>query len=199
MPLPAASLDAIALDRVFRAARTHRAWTGDPVTDDTLRAVYDLLKFGPTSGNCCPARIVFVKTREGKERLKPALDAGNVAQTMAAPVTAIIAYDLEFYEKLTFLVPHRDARKDFEGKPELIRFEAMRSGTLQGAYLIMAARALGLDCGPMGGFDAAKVDAEFFPEGTVKSNFLCNLGYGDPSKLHPRAPRLPFEEACSIE
>ena len=169
------------------------------MADETLRAVYDLLKFGPTSGNCCPARIVFVKTREGKERLKPALDAGNVAQTMAAPVTAIVAYDLEFYEKLPFLVPHRDARKDFVGKPELIRFEAMRSGTLQGAYLIIAARALGLDCGPMGGFDHAKLDAEFFPDGTVKSNFLCNLGYGDPTKLRPRAPRLPFEEACRIE
>ena len=199
MSLDSMSLDANALDRLFRAARTHRAWTGDPVTDATLRAVYDLLKLGPTSGNCCPARIVFVKTPEGKERLKPALDAGNVAQTMAAPVTAIVAYDLEFYEKLPFLVPHRDARKDFLGKPELIRFEAMRSGTLQGAYLIIAARALGLDCGPMGGFDHAKLDAEFFPGGTIKSNFLCNLGYGDPSKLHPRAPRLAFEEACRIE
>ena len=160
--------------------------------------IYELLKWGPTSGNCCPARIVFVKSVEAKERLRPALDAGNVAQTMAAPATAIIAYDLEFYEKLPFLVPHRDARSDFVGKPDLIRFEAMRSGTLQGAYLIIAARALGLDCGPMGGFDNAKLDAEFFPEGTVKSNFLCNLGYGDPSKLRPRAPRLPFEDACRI-
>ena len=191
-------LDSAGLDIIFRSARTHRAWTGQSVADDTLRAVYDLMKMGPTSGNCCPARIVFVKTRDGKERLRPALDPGNVAQTMAAPATAIIAYDLEFYEKLPVLVPHRDARSDFVGKPELIRFEAMRSGTLQGAYLIIAARALGLDCGPMGGFDHAKVDAEFFPEGSVKSNFLCNLGYGDPSKLHPRAPRLAFEEACRI-
>jgi 3-hydroxypropanoate dehydrogenase len=189
-------LDSAGLDVIFRSARTHRAWTGDSVTDDTLRAVYDLMKLGPTSGNCCPARIVFVKTRDGKERLRPALDPGNVAQTMAAPATAIIAYDLEFYEKLPLLVPHRDARSDFVGKPKLIRFEAMRSGTLQGAYLIIAARALGLDCGPMGGFDHDKVDAEFFPKGTVKSNFLCNLGYGDPSRLRPRAPRLPFEDAC---
>ena len=191
-------LDSAALDLVFRMARTHRAWNGAAVTDDTLRAVYDLMKMGPTSGNCCPARIVFVKSAGAKERLRPALDAGNVAQTMAAPATAIIAYDLEFYEKLPLLVPHRDARRDFVGKPELIRSNAMQSGTLQGAYLIIAARALGLDCGPMGGFDHAKVDAEFFPDGTVKSNFLCNLGYGDPSKLHPRAPRLPFEDACRV-
>ena len=192
-------LDDQPLDLIFRTARTHRAWTGEPVADETLHAVYDLMKWGPTSTNCCPARIVFVKTREGKERLKPALDAGNVAQTMAAPATAIVAYDLEFYEKLPFLVPHPDARSDFVGKPELIRFEAMRSGRLQGAYLIIAARAVGLDCGPMGGFDHAKVDAEFFPEGTVKSNFLCNLGYGDATKLKPRAPRLAFGDACRIE
>jgi len=192
-------LDDHALDQLFREARTHRAWTGEPVTDDTLRAVYDLMKLGPTSSNVCPARIVFVTTPEGKERLRPALDAGNVKQTMAAPATAILGYDLEFYEKLPILVPHRDARSDFVGKPELIRYEAMRSGTLQGAYFIIAARALGLDCGPMGGFDHAKLDAEFFPEGTIKSNFLCNLGHGDASKLHPRAPRLPFEETCRIE
>ena len=192
-------LDDHALDQLFREARTHRAWTGEPVTDDTLRAVYDLMKLGPTSSNVCPARIVFVTTPEGKERLRPALDAGNVKQTMAAPATAILAYDLEFYERLPILVPHRDARSDFVGKPELIRYEAMRSGTLQGAYFIIAARALGLDCGPMGGFDHAKLDAEFFPEGTIKSNFLCNLGHGDASKLHPRAPRLPFEETCRIE
>jgi 3-hydroxypropanoate dehydrogenase len=191
-------LDSAALDCIFREARTYRSWAPRTVADETLRAVYELLKWGPTSGNCCPARIVFVRTREGKERLRPALDAGNVAQTMAAPATAIIAYDLEFYEKLPSLVPHRDARRDFLGKPDLIRRNAMQSGTLQGAYLIIAARALGLDCGPMGGFDNERVDAEFFPEGVVKSNFLCNLGYGDPSKLHPRAPRLPFEEACRI-
>lgn len=192
-------LDATALDRIFRTARTYRAWNGEPVADATLHALYELMKWGPTSGNCCPARIVFVKSREAKERLRPALDAGNVAQTMAAPATAIVAYDLEFYEKLPTLVPHRDARSDFVGKPELARSTAVQSGTLQGAYLIVAARALGLDCGPMGGFDPAKVDAEFFPDGKVRSNFLCNLGYGDPAKLHPRAPRLAFEEVCRIE
>lgn len=192
------TLDSAALDLIFRNARTLRAWAPRDVADATLRAVYELMKLGPTSGNCCPARIVFVRSREGKERLQQALDRGNVAQTMAAPVTAIIAYDLEFYEKLPLLVPHRDARSDFVGKPELIRSNAMQSGTLQGAYLIIAARALGLDCGPMGGFDNSKVDAEFFPEGAVKSNFLCNLGYGDRSNLHPRAPRLAFEDACRI-
>jgi len=192
-------LTADALDRIFRTARTHRAWTDRTVTDETLRAIYELMKWGPTSSNCNPARIVFVKSPEAKDRLKPALDAGNVAQTMAAPATAIVAYDLEFFEKLPLLVPHRDARSDFLGKPELIRTTSSQSGTLQGAYLIIAARALGLDCGPMGGFDNAEVDAAFFPEGTIKSNFLCNLGYGDPAKLHARAPRLDFDEACRIE
>ena len=192
-------LDASSLDTIFRTARTHRVWTDEPVADETLQALYDLMKWGPTSGNCCPARIVFVKSRDAKERLKPALDAGNVAQTMAAPVTAIVAFDLEFYEQLPKLVPHRDARTPFIGKPELIRTTALQSGTLQGAYLIVAARALGLDCGPMGGFDAARVDRAFFAEGKVKSNFLCNLGHGDPAKLHPRAPRLAFDEACRIE
>jgi len=192
-------LDAAALDQIFRTARTHRAWTDEPIADETLQALYELMKWGPTSGNCCPARFVFVKSREAKERLKAALDPGNVAQTMAAPATAIIAYDLEFYEKLPQLVPHRDARTPFIGKPELIRTTALQSGTLQGAYLIVAARALGLDCGPMGGFDAAKVDSAFFPDGKVKSNFLCNLGHGDPATLHPRAPRLAFDEACRIE
>ena len=192
------SLSADILDRIFRTARTHRAWTARPVTDATLRAIYELMKWGPTSSNICPARIAFVTSPEAKERLRPALDAGNVAQTMAAPATAIVAYDLEFYEKLPLLVPHRDARTGFVGKPELIRTTAYQSGTLQGAYLIIAARALGVDCGPMGGFDNARVDATFFPEGTIKSNFLCNLGYGDPAKLHARAPRLAFDDACRI-
>jgi 3-hydroxypropanoate dehydrogenase len=192
------SLSADALDCIFRTARTHRAWTNRPVTDETLRAIYELMKWGPTSSNCSPARIVFLRSPEAKERLRPALDAGNVAQTMAAPATAIVAYDLEFHDKLPLLVPHRDVRSGFVGKPELIRTTAQQSGTLQGAYLIIAARALGLDCGPMGGFDNARVDAAFFPEGTVKSNFLCNLGYGDPAKLHARAPRLVFDDACRI-
>ena len=192
------SLSADALDCIFRTARTHRAWTARPVTDETLRAIHELMKWGPTSSNGCPARIAFVRSPEAKERLRPALDAGNVAQTMAAPATAIVAYDLEFHERLPLLAPHYDARSAFVGKPELIRTTAQQSGTLQGAYLIIAARALGLDCGPMGGFDNARVDATFFPEGTVKSNFLCNLGYGDPARLHSRAPRLQFDEACRI-
>jgi len=186
------------LDLIFRTARTYRAWRDVPVTDEILRALYELLRLGPTSGNCCPARFVFVRSPAAKERLRPALDAGNVAQTMAAPVTAIIAHDLEFYEKLPFLTPHYDARRAFIGNQALIESTAFRNGSLQGAYLIIAARALGLDCGPMSGFDNAKVDATFFPDGKVKSNFLCNLGYGDPARLRPRAPRLAFEDACAI-
>lgn len=193
------TLDAAALDQVFRNARTHRAWIDEPVSDDTLRAIYDLMKWGPTTANSCPARIVFVRSREAKERLKPALDSGNVAQTMAAPATAIVAYDLEFYEKLPTLAPHVDARSWFAGAPEEhLRTTALRNGSLQGAYLIIAARAVGLDCGPMSGFDNAKLDAAFFPGGSVRSNFLCNLGFGDPAKLRPRAPRLAFDEACTI-
>ena len=187
-----------ALDLIFRSARTHTHWLERPVDDETLHALYDLLKWGPTSANCSPARIVFVRSREAKERLRPALSAGNVDKTMAAPATAIIGHDLRFYDHLPRLFPHTDARSWFAGKDELIRTTAFRNGTLQGAYLIIAARSLGLDCGPMSGFDSARVDAEFFPGGTVKSNFLCNLGYGDPAKLHPRNPRLAFEEACQI-
>jgi 3-hydroxypropanoate dehydrogenase len=192
-------LDPASLDQIFRTARTHRAWADKPVSDDTLRALYDLMKWGPTTGNSCPARIVFVRSREAKEKLKPALDVGNVVQTMAAPVTAIVAYDLEFYERMPVLAPHTDARSWFAGKPEeQLRRTALRNGSLQGAYMIVAARAIGLDCGPMSGFDNTKVDAAFFPDGKVESNFLCNLGYGNPEKLHPRAPRLPFGEACTI-
>ena len=193
------TLEAAALDQLFRTARTYRAWRDQAVSDETLHSIYELMKWGPTSSNCCPARIVFVKTPEAKARLEPALDAGNVRQTMAAPATAIIGYDLEFYEKLPLLAPHADVRSGFVGKPELIRSTAFRNGSLQGGYLIVAARALGLDCGPMSGFDNAKVDAEFFPGGTIKSNFLCNLGYGDPAKLRPRAPRLAFDSACRID
>jgi 3-hydroxypropanoate dehydrogenase len=188
-----------ALDLVFRSARTHTHWLDRPVDDETLRALYDLLKWGPTSANCSPARIVFVRSRDAKERLRPALSAGNLDKTMAAPATAIIGYDLRFFDHLPRLFPHTDARSWFAGRDELIRTTAFRNGTLQGAYLIIAARALGLDCGPMSGFDNARVDAEFFAGETVKSNFLCNLGYGDPAKLHPRNPRLAFDEACRIE
>jgi 3-hydroxypropanoate dehydrogenase len=193
-----ATLDDTALDQLFRTARTHNGWLPQTVTDDELRALYELMKWAPTSANCSPARIVFVRTREGKERLRPALSPGNLDKTMAAPVTAIIGYDLEFYEKLPQLFPHTDARAWFAGKPALIETTALRNGSLQGAYLILAARALGLDCGPMSGFDNAKVDAEFFAGTAVRSNFLCNLGHGDPAKLFARSPRLGFDDACRI-
>ena len=192
-------LDDRALDVIFRNARTHNAWLPRPVSDETLRQVYDLMKWGPTSANCSPARILFVRSAEAKKRLEPALSAGNRAKTLAAPATAIIAYDTMFYDLLPRLFPHdQSARGWFAGKPTVIETTAFRNGTLQGAYLIIAARALGLDCGPMSGFDNDKVDAEFFPGGTVKSNFLCNLGYGDPAGLFPRSPRLGFDEACRI-
>jgi 3-hydroxypropanoate dehydrogenase len=187
-----------ALDILFREARTHNAWTDEPVSDTILRAVYELAKMGPTSANCSPLRVVFVRSPEGKRRLAPALSAGNLEKTMKAPATAILAYDLEFYEKLPFLFPHDDARPWFAGKPELIQATAFRNGTLQAAYLMLAARALGLDCGPMSGFDNAKVDAEFFPESSLRSNFLCNLGHGDPKGLFPRSPRFEFDETCRI-
>ena len=184
------------LDLVFRAARTHRAWRDEAVSDVLLEAVYDLAKMGPTSGNCSPMRLVFVRSAEAKERLRPALDAGNVEKTMRAPVTVIVGHDMEFYEKLPRLSPHVDARSWFVGNDPLIAETAFRNGSLGGAYFMLAARALGLDCGPMSGFDREKVDAAFFPDGRVRSNFLCNLGYGDPDALHPRAPRLEFAEAC---
>ncbi len=193
------SLNDTALDIIFRSARTHNGFVDQPVPDATLRAIYDLMKWGPTSGNSGPARFVFVRSREAKARLAPALSAGNHDKTMAAPVTVIVAFDLEFYEHLPRLFPHTDARSWFAGKPDHIRTTAFRNGTLQGAYFIIAARALGLDCGPMSGFDNAKVDAAFFPDGKVKSNFLINLGYGDSAKLRARNPRLTFDEACRIE
>ena len=172
----------------------------DKVRDDALLAqVYDLAKMGPTSANMCPMRLVFVKSKEAKEKLKPALQAGNVDKTMAAPVTAIIGMDIRFYEKLPKLFPHADAKAWFKDLPEnVLEYIALRNSSLQGAYFMLAARSLGLDCGPMSGFDNAKLDAEFFPDGRWKSNFLCNLGYGDASKLHPRNPRPSFEEACRI-
>jgi len=187
-----------ALNQIFREARTHRAWLPQPVPLDLLRRAYELAAFGPTSSNTTPARYVFLTTREAKERLRPALSPGNVEKTMSAPVTVIIAYDTEFYEKLSKLLPQADARSWFAGKPALIEETAFRNGSLEGGYFILAARALGLDCGPMSGFDPDKVNAEFFPDGKWKANFLCNLGYGDASKLFPRNPRLPFEEACVV-
>jgi 3-hydroxypropanoate dehydrogenase len=187
------------LDIIFRKARTHNVWLDKLVEDALLRQVYDLAKMGPTSANMCPMRIVFVKSREAKERLKPALDAGNVDKTMKAPVTAIIGMDIHFYEQLPKLFPHADAKAWFKDLPDnVLEYIALRNSSLQGAYFMLAARALGLDCGPMSGFDNAKVDAAFFAGTTIKSNFLCNLGHGDASKLYPRSPRLTFEEACKL-
>jgi 3-hydroxypropanoate dehydrogenase len=200
------------LDVLFRKARTLSAWLPKPVPDALLRELYQVLKWGPTSANSCPARFIFLRSVAAKERLRPALSAGNVAKTMAAPVTVIVAYDLKFYDKLPKLFPHNPAMRDnFANNPQLVEETAKRNSSLQGAYLILAARALGLDCGPMSGFDNAKVDEEFFaagkcedcgeeffPAGHVKSNFLCNIGYGDSSKLFPRSPRLEFSEACTL-
>jgi len=186
------------LDQLFREARTHSAWHDRLVTDDQLRRIYDLMKWGPTSANSSPGRILFLRSREAKERLVPALAPQNAEKTLAAPVTAIVAHDLRFYDELPRLFPHADARSWFVGNEPLIEATAFRNGSLQGAYLILAARALGLDAGPMSGFDSEKVDREFFPDGRFKSNFLVNLGYGDRSRLHPRAPRLAFEEAVRV-
>jgi 3-hydroxypropanoate dehydrogenase len=187
------------LDIIYRKARTHNVWLDRPVDDALLEQIYDLARMGPTSANMCPMRIVFVKSHEAKEKLKPALDAGNVDKTMKAPVTAIIAMHVHFYEQLPKLFPHADARAWFKDLPEpVLEYTALRNSSLQGAYFMLAARALGLDCGPMSGFNNAKVDAAFFAGTTVKSNFLCNLGYGDASKLYPRSPRLGFAEACKI-
>ncbi|HEV3260217.1 MAG TPA: malonic semialdehyde reductase [Gemmataceae bacterium] len=187
------------LDLIFREARTHGVWLDRPVDDALLRRAYDLAKMGPTSANMCPMRIVFVKSKEAKEKLKPALDPGNVDKTMKAPVTAIIGMDVRFYEQLPMLFPHADAKAWFKDLPEpVLEYIALRNSSLQGAYFMLAARALGLDCGPMSGFNNAKVDEAFFAGTTVKSNFLCNLGYGDASKLYPRLPRLSFDGACKL-
>jgi len=188
------------LDLIFRNARSHSFWQDKPVDDALLERVYDLAKMGPTSANCSPMRLVFVKSKEAKEKLKPTLDAGNVEKSMTAPVVAIIGHDLEFYEQLPKLFPHNQtARSWFAGKPEAIQTTAFRNGTLQGAYFMLAARSLGLDCGPMSGFNNAKIDAAFFAGTQVKSNFICALGYGEASKLFPRSPRLSFAEACKID
>ncbi len=188
-----------ALDQLFRTARTQNAFQDRPVEDSQLRALYDLLKWGPTSANNSPARFVFVKSADAKQKLAPALSEGNLAKTMAAPVTVIVGFDQDFHEKLPYLFPHTDAKAWFEGPREGRHEAAFRNGTLQGAYLILAARALGLDAGPMSGFDNAKVDAAFFAGTAIKSNFLVNLGYGDPAGVFPRLPRLSFDEAARIE
>jgi 3-hydroxypropanoate dehydrogenase len=206
-------LDDRALNTLFREARTYAKWLDRPVTEETVRELYDLLKWAPTSANAAPAGFAFLRSKEAKERLRPALAPLNVEKTMTAPVTVIVAYDLKFYQHLPKLFPQNPGMaKLFESSPDMVESTAKRNSSLQGAYLIMAARALGLDCGPMSGFDHAKVDEEFFaagkpcfgcdqeffPEGHVKTNFLCNLGYGDPSSLHARLPRLAFTEACSL-
>jgi 3-hydroxypropanoate dehydrogenase len=191
-------LNQSALDTLFYSARTHNGWLDREVSNAQLELLYDLLKWAPTSANSSPARLVFVRSAEAKARLLPALSTGNADKTMAAPVTVIVGMDLAFYEKLPQLSPAVDARSWFAGKDEAIRSTAFRNSSLQGAYLIMAARAIGLDCGPMSGFDNAKVDQAFFAGTTVQSNFLCNLGYGDVAKVRPRAPRLAFDEACKI-
>ncbi|CAB3728096.1 malonic semialdehyde reductase [Trinickia soli] len=187
-----------ALDLLFREARTHSAWLPRPVDDALLERIVSLTVMGPTSANCSPGRFVFVKTAEAKEKLRPALSAGNVDKTMAAPVTVIVAMDMAFFDQLPRLFPHADARSWFVGNDELVRATAFRNSSLQGAYLIMAARALGLDAGPMSGFDAAQVDEAFFAGTTIRSNFLVNLGYGDRTKLHPRNPRLSFGDIARI-
>ena len=195
MPAP---LDSAALDQLFREARTHNAWQKREVPDALLKDLIDLMKMGPTAANASPARIVFVKSPAAKEKFRPSLSPGNLEKTMAAPVTAIIGYDLAFYEHLPRLFPHADARSWFAGKPDVIQSTAFRNGSLQGAYFILAARALGLDAGPMSGFDAAGVDAAFFAGTQVKSNFICNLGYGDPAGLFPRSPRFDFSDIATI-
>ncbi|MSP83207.1 MAG: malonic semialdehyde reductase [Alphaproteobacteria bacterium] len=195
MPTP---LDAAALDLLFRTARTHRDWLPKPVSRAVLVEAYELARLAPTSANCSPMRIVFVISPAAKARLCPCLSSGNVAQTMAAPATAIIAHDTRFYDLLPRLYRAADARPWFADDPAAARATAARNGGLQGAYFILAARACGLDCGPMSGFDNAKVDAAFFPDGRNRGNFLCNLGYGDPKSLRPRDDRLAFDEACAL-
>ena len=191
-------LDDQALDILFRQARTFNAWQARGVSDTLIWALYDLMKWGPTSANCTPARLVFVRSAAEKERLKPCLMEGNVAQTMSAPVTAIIAYDLKFYEHMPRLFPHTDAKSWYEGKPDFIQETALRNGSLQGAYLMLAARSLGLDCGPMSGFKKKALKEAFFAGQDVEPNFLCNIGYGDPAKLRGRGPRFGFDEVCKI-
>jgi 3-hydroxypropanoate dehydrogenase len=198
------SLNEAGRDFLFRTARTHNTWLDRPVSDGVLRELYDLLKWGPTSANTTPMRVLFLRSQQAKERLQPALAEPNRAKTMAAPVTAIIAYDLKFFDQMPKLFPHNPRMRDyFTSQPHLIGETAQRNSAIQGGYFILAARAVGLDCGPMSGFNNAKVDEEFFAKdsplgGDLRSNFLCNLGYGDPAQLSPRNPRLDFNEACAV-
>ncbi|AOS97740.1 putative malonic semialdehyde reductase RutE [Microbulbifer aggregans] len=206
------SIPAGARGQLFTEARTHSHWQDKPVGDETLKQLYDLMRMAPTSANCCPVRILFLRSKEAKERLRPALNEGNIDKTMAAPVTAIIAHDMKFYEYLPRLFPHAPAKDWYKDDAELAAATAFRNGSLQGGYFILAARAVGLDCGPMSGFDNDMVDREFFGQdsdraafqqehctsGHIKSNFLCNLGYGKPEMLHPRSPRFEFDEVCKV-
>lgn len=187
-----------ALNTLFLEARTQNGWQNKPVTDDQLRQIFDLMKMAPTSANCSPARIIFIKSEAEKQKLLPALMPANADKVRTAPVTAIIGMDMAFYEKLPHLFPHTDARAWFVGNQPLIDSTAFRNSSLQGAYLMLAARAIGLDCGPMSGFDPDQVNAAFFADSTVKVNFICSLGYGDPAKVFGRSPRFAFEEACKI-
>jgi 3-hydroxypropanoate dehydrogenase len=196
--MPRTPLEDSGLNLLFRDARTQNSWLPESVNEDMLQAVFDLMKMAPTSANCSPARFVFVTTPEGKEKLKPALSEGNLAKTMSAPLTAIIAHDMQFFDHLPELFPHTDARAWFTGNDAIISETAIRNGTLQGAYFMLAARALGLDCGPMSGFDVDMVNTTFFPDGRFRVNFLCNIGYGDDKEIFPRLPRFNFEQACTI-
>lgn len=192
------ALSSEALETLFTGARTHSAWLDKPVSDTQLAEIYNLMRLGPTSANCSPARFLFVRSPEAKARLKPALSSGNIDKTMSAPVTAIVAWDPAFFEQLPTLFPYADARAWFTSSPELAEETAFRNSSMQAAYLIAACRALGLDTGPMSGFDREKVDTEFFSANGWKSNLLINIGYGDPAKAHTRLPRLAFEAACRV-
>ncbi len=187
------------LDILFRDARTHNGWEEKPVSSTHIRAIYELLKWAPTSANCSPARFIFVTSDEGKAKLKPCLAEGNVEKSMSAPLTVIIGHDLKFHDHLPKLFPHADAKSWFAGNDGLVNETAFRNATLQGAYLMMAARSLGFDCGPMSGFDKEKVDTAFFSNTSIKSNFLCNIGHGTSENLFPRSPRFNFEDTCRIE
>lgn len=187
-----------ALDALFTTARTHNGWQAKPVSDATLGEIYDLLKMGPTSANCSPARFVFIRTAEGKEKLRPALSGGNLEKTMSAPVTAIVGWDPQFYDRLPELFPHGDARSWFTSSASLAEETAFRNSAMQAAYLLFACRALGLDTGPMSGFDRQVVDAAFFADSGYRSTLLVNIGYGDESKLFARLPRLAFDDACQL-
>jgi 3-hydroxypropanoate dehydrogenase len=191
-------LDSNSLDTIFRSARSQNGWLDREVSDEQIHEIYELMKFGPTAANNCPARITFLKSEDSKNRLKPHLDEGNIEKTMSAPVVAIIGYDTEFYEKLPYLFPHTDARSWFAGKPEKIVASGSMNATLQAAYFMIATRSMGLDCGPMGGFNNEGVDNEFFSDGKTKTLLICGIGYGDESKVFPRSPRLDFSEACQV-